>query len=161
MSAQTDLLDTVHQTISDRYDAGYRAWLDKLTTLSLGALTLLVSLQSTYVPQCPRALWLLVAVWSFLALSVLSGLLALFGEAQAHRLYGICVRDSLLREIDKIETTDDSLPSREWLLQQIRKVPYYRPKLYVWSAAIAALSSGLAVISLAVFASLNLWITNA
>jgi hypothetical protein len=55
MSNPIETIGILHREVSDRYDVGYRAWLDKLTTLSVGALTLLVSLQNTYVPRNPRA----------------------------------------------------------------------------------------------------------
>ena len=157
MSNPIEILGNLQREVSDRHDTGYRAWLDKLTTLSLAALTALVSLQSTYVPRSHRAIWLLCAVWGLLATAVLAGLLALFGEARAHRLYQLRVRDTLLPAMQAIRSTGAPVPSSADFLQMLQQVPYGRPKLYLVSAAIAASCVGLAVVSLAVFAGLNLW----
>jgi uncharacterized membrane protein len=155
MTHPVEILARVQREVTERMDAAYRAWLDKVTTLSLAALTLLVSLQSTYVPQNPRGLWLLCAVWGLLAASVLAGLLALFGEARAHRLYLVRLRDTLQPALLGTGATPP-LPGHDSLLSLIQKVPYTRPRFYLGSAAVAAVSLGLAVLGLAVFAGWNL-----
>jgi hypothetical protein len=60
----------------------FNDWLRQLVTLSSGALTLLVGLQSHYIPQHPTALWLLRLCWGSLAIAVLAGVVALRGEWQ-------------------------------------------------------------------------------
>src|SRR6266436_10139912 len=119
MTNPIELLGNLHREVTQRHDVGYRAWLDKVTTLSLAALTALVSLQNTYVPRSHRAIWLLCAVWGLLALAVLSGLLALFGEARSHRLYQLRVRDTLLPTMQELGSTGSPAPTTEELLQLI------------------------------------------
>jgi len=55
-----------------------------LLRMSGMALTLLVSLQSFYIPQNPKHLWLLQLAWGGFGVSLLSGLLFFFGEL--HRM---------------------------------------------------------------------------
>ena len=157
MSNPIEILGNLQRELSERHDISYRAWLDKITTLSLAALTALVSLQNTYVPRSHRAIWLLCAVWGSLAVAVLAGLLALFGEARAHQIYRIRLRDTLLPAMQSLRSSGAPAPTTPEFLQMLQQVPYNRPKLYLVSAAIAAGGLGGAVSMLAVFAALNLW----
>jgi hypothetical protein len=59
----------------------YYDWLRQILGLSSGALTLLVALQGNYIPQHPEGLPLLQLCWGLLALSILSALVALYGES--------------------------------------------------------------------------------
>ena len=158
------ILGNIQQQAMTKHESAYRSWLDKLTTLSLAALTALVSLQNTYVPRSHRAIWLLCVVWSLLAVAVIAGLLALLGEAHTHRLYLNrileAVQNAIAQAFHKSQTIGqpvDDNQLEETLHQMIQKVPYNRPWPYLVSAGVAAASVGLAVIALAVFAGLNLW----
>ena len=157
MSNPIEILGQLHREVSERHDIGYRAWLDKITTLSLAALTALVSLQSMYVPRSHRAIWLLCVVWGSLAVAVLAGLLALFGEARAHQIYRIRLREQILSTMQGLRASGAPDPTTAEFLQMLQKVPYNRPKLYLVAAAAAAGSLGAGVSVLAVFAALNLW----
>lgn len=156
MKTALEVLNDVKERVTERYNAAYQAWLEKLTTLSLAALTLLVSLQSTYVPQSPRGGWLLSGTWGLLALAVLAGLLAQFGEAQAHREFQLRVRDALSEDLNKRHSAGLPLPAAQEWIAAIERIPYTRPRLYCAAAATAAGSLALAVICLTAFATWNL-----
>ena len=154
MIPQVKLIEDVHRQASDRWAEAYQRWLDKVTTLSLGALTLLVSLQSTYVPRSPRGLWLLAFVWGLLAAGVIAGMLALFGQARAHTLFQRRASAAWLQLLRAPDATE--VPSPTDLALAVLSVPYVPSKPYRVSAAIAAGSLALAVVGLAVFAGWNL-----
>jgi len=156
MKTALEVLNDVKAQVTERYNAAYQAWLEKVTTLSLAALTLLVSLQSTYVPQSPRGAWLLSGTWGLLALAVLAGLLAQFGEAQAHREYQFRVRDTLMADLEQRRSAGQNPASAQEWSAAIQKISYTRPNLYYGAAATAAGALALAVILLTAFATLNL-----
>lgn len=139
----------------DRYNQAYQHWLEKLTTMSLAALTLSVSLQNTYVPRNPQAGWLLCGAWGLLAVAVLAGLLALFGEARSHRLFQLRVQEKLLPALHTLRSNLAPVPSAQEISEMIGKVSYNRHWLYLSAAATAALALALAVVALAAFAIRN------
>jgi hypothetical protein len=75
-------LDDVERRMVTHHREPFNNWLRQIVTLSSGALTLLVGLQSQYVPQHPKGLILLRASWGLLAVAVLAGIVALRGEWQ-------------------------------------------------------------------------------
>jgi len=74
-------VEDVVRRLSASHRKPYYDWLRQILGLSSGALTLLVALQGNYIPQHPRGLLLLQLCWGLLALSILSALLALYGES--------------------------------------------------------------------------------
>lgn len=76
-------LDDIERRHLLQYQEKRYEWHRQLVTLSSGGLTLLVSLQSSYVPELPSGLFLLQMCWSLLAISICSGILLLFGSAQS------------------------------------------------------------------------------
>lgn len=76
-------LDDIERRHLFEYQEKRYEWHRQLVTLSSGGLTLLVSLQSSYVPELPSGLFLLQMCWSLLAISICSGILLLFGSAQS------------------------------------------------------------------------------
>lgn len=156
MKSPLEVANNVTATVTERLDQAYKTWLDKLTTLSLTALTLLVALQNTYVPRSPRAGWLLAGCWLLLALAVLAGLLALFGEARSHRLMLLRVQARLREDLQARQATGRPLPTGADWIQAIQKIPYTRPRAYLAAAATSAGALALAVVCLASFAVLNL-----
>ena len=62
----------------------YYSWIRQIVTLSFGSLTLLVLLQNTYIGPSPKLIWLLLTSWALFAVTVLSGLLTLYGESHGH-----------------------------------------------------------------------------
>jgi hypothetical protein len=75
-------LDNIEQRLSEEHRKPYYEWTARIVTLASGALTLLVGLQNTYVSDNPKAIWLLQSCWIGLTISVLLGLVALYGEPQ-------------------------------------------------------------------------------
>ena len=78
-------LDDIERRHNLKYVERIQAWHRQLMVLASGGLTLLVSLQGSYVPSNPKALWLLQGCWLSLAICVASGVLVIFGEAQGYR----------------------------------------------------------------------------
>jgi len=77
-------LDDIQRRHVAEHRKPYYDWLRQIVTLCSGALTLLVALQNNYVPQHPSGLWLLQFCWLSLACSILSGMVALYGESGIH-----------------------------------------------------------------------------
>lgn len=75
-------LDDIERRLISEHRKPYADWLRHVVSLSSGALTLLVGLQSQYVPKIPKDIWILKCCWCFLALAVLAGLYALRAEWQ-------------------------------------------------------------------------------
>lgn len=70
-------LDDIERRHMHNHSDPYWQWIRLVVTLATGTLTVLVSLQGHYVPRSPLLVWLLVAAWAALALSIASGLVAL------------------------------------------------------------------------------------
>ena len=75
-------LEDVERRLIEIHRGAYYSWIRQVVTLAAGCLTVLVALKNNYVPANPQALPLLIACWVGLALSILSGVVALYGEAQ-------------------------------------------------------------------------------
>jgi hypothetical protein len=78
---QVTLDDIERRLIAEHFEP-FHNWLRQLVSLSSAALTLLVGLQSHYIPQRPIALWLLRLCWGSLAIVVLAGVVSLRSEWQ-------------------------------------------------------------------------------
>src|SRR3972149_1703775 len=76
--------DDTLKRIADAGTREYFAWIRHILTISTGGLTLLVALQSQFVPAHPRWIILLQGTWVLLAASVL---FALFGLAGMSAIY--------------------------------------------------------------------------
>jgi hypothetical protein len=74
--------------IERRYFASFKEkedqWIRHLVSLSGAALTLLVSLQGSYVPLHPQGLILLQICWTSLAVGLCAGVLFFYGEAYSN-----------------------------------------------------------------------------
>lgn len=75
-------LDDIKSRLVSEHLKPYYDWIRLVISLSTVSLTVLVSLQSHYIPKEPKWVWLLAACWMSLVVSVASGLLALSGEYQ-------------------------------------------------------------------------------
>lgn len=58
------------QDFNTQFQDAYYAWVQQMTTLCAGALTLLVTLRDNYAPPVARWLWLLALCWLGLAASL-------------------------------------------------------------------------------------------
>ena len=143
-------LGDIQNRVSERFDRAYQEWLKHTVTLSTGALTLLVSLRSTYAAANPRAEWLLAGCWCCLCVATQLGLWALYGEARAHQEF----REGGVRRAQ--EALRMGLPPAE-ILEAISKQPYGRPRRFVVAAISAGWSLGLALTSLTAYAVVNLF----
>ena len=68
------------KSLSDEGNQLYYDWVRHMLTVATGALTLLVALQGTFVPENPRFLWLLQSSWVGLALSITGAAVILHGR---------------------------------------------------------------------------------
>jgi hypothetical protein len=76
-----DEIDLMASKALQLHRDSYYNWIRQIVTLSFGSLTLLVLLQNTYIGPSPKLIWLLLTSWALFAVTVLSGLLALYGES--------------------------------------------------------------------------------
>lgn len=83
MERRTVTLDDIDRRLTQEHREPYYQWIKHLVNLSSGALTLLVSLQNTYLPKHPQGIFLLKGCWISLAIAILFGLLTLYGESQS------------------------------------------------------------------------------
>ena len=97
---QKEALDGIERSHLAAYGEHVHAWYRQLLSLSSAGLTLLVTLQQTYVPTEPRDVWALQLCWVSLGLCVLFSLLLLWGRAQT-RLDGA----NILRK-KRMDTSD-------------------------------------------------------
>lgn len=58
----------------------YYKWVEHMLTVSVGALTLLISFQDKFVPASPRLLWCLSGAWIGLAISIAAGAIIMHGR---------------------------------------------------------------------------------
>lgn len=87
-------LSQVHKA-SERSRTSYARWVRQMTVLSMGSLTLLVSLQSEYAPPGSRFPWMLIVCWISLAASTASGAVIQWGEHETHLKMARKMRDQL------------------------------------------------------------------
>lgn len=78
-------LDDIERRHNLNYIERIQVWHRQLMLLASSGLTLLVSLQGSYVPKNPIGLWLLQVCWLGLGICIAAGVLVMFGEAQGHR----------------------------------------------------------------------------
>lgn len=79
----TDPVQTEIRRLTELHRAAYYGWIRHVVTLASGSLTLLVGLQKHYIPVDAHRLYLLKYCWGGLTLSILLGIVALYGEAQS------------------------------------------------------------------------------
>ncbi len=82
MERKTVTFEDIERRLITMHREAYYNWIKHVVTLASGALTILVSLQSNYIPDNPKGLPLLILCWVGLVLSISLGVVALFGEAQ-------------------------------------------------------------------------------
>jgi hypothetical protein len=65
----------------------YYEWVRQMLVISTGSLAILVGMQSNFVPENPKCLWMLQLCWILLALVIAAGAIVLHGEHDLlHRL---------------------------------------------------------------------------
>ena len=114
--------------------------------LSSGGLTLLVSFQRNYVPEYPDFIIFLILCWGALAISILSGVLALVGAAQTPLDLAVSLRQRR-ESYGNIETVRFLNETNG--VSQRERIPYQvAERLLVGSFVVA-------LVSISVFAMLN------
>jgi len=76
---QWALLEEAREFLNQANEHYYR-WVEHMLTISVGALTLLISFQDKFVPESPRLLWCLSGSWLCLALSIAAGAIIMHGR---------------------------------------------------------------------------------
>jgi hypothetical protein len=82
MAQESIGFEDVERQLLESHLSSYYSWIKHVVTLSSGSLTLLVALQNSYIPPNVKNLFLLKISFIFLALTILTGIIALYGEAQ-------------------------------------------------------------------------------
>ena len=123
----------------------YYNWLRQILGLSSGALTLLVSLQGTYIPAHPLGLPLLQLCWGSLAASVVASLLALYG--------GSAIPLGAANHLRRLVASKGREFATKYMREKGSAMP---PRIYTWSKATATLCFAIAVVLMASFAMINL-----
>jgi hypothetical protein len=82
MERNSVTFEDIERHLLEAHKSSYYAWIRQIMTLAAGSLTALVALRNSYVPANPQVLLLLKACLAGLALSILAGSVALYGEAQ-------------------------------------------------------------------------------
>lgn len=140
-------LDDIERRLVLEYGEKRYNWHRQLVTLSSGGLTLLVSFQSNYVPEHPDFIIFLKLCWGALAISILSGVLALVGAAQTPLDLAVSLRRRRESygdgETVRFLNETNGIPQRERIPYQVAE------RLLVGSFV-------LALLSLSVFAILNI-----
>jgi hypothetical protein len=140
----TEALDlAIQERIGESYEA-HREWLRHLVTLCSSGLTLLVSLQNTYVPRQPRCVWLLMLCWGSLALATLCGVVALYSKARASA--------DVANEMNRARSEVGDLGAHRKFVSQPHKVRWY----FRAAAKALFLLFVAALVSLTLFACMNL-----
>ena len=144
MPSHTDALNEAeNRHLQQSYDA-YQKWIQHLVALSSGGLTLLISLQSHYLPQNPSAIWMLQASWILLAIATISGIVAVYAPAKTHMDAAVSIR------IARMEVADPEAYSRV-----VKEGGTKTRSVYTWSAKVLFVSFVMALISLVAFACIN------
>ncbi|HWG88379.1 MAG TPA: hypothetical protein VN679_11415 [Candidatus Acidoferrales bacterium] len=128
------------------YTEGLSAWHKHVTTLASGGLTLLISLQSNYIPKTPDSVLLIKICWVSLALCICAGLLVYFGQAQS-RLDAA----NSLREIRGTQGEDVAVK----LLKETNGVHFIERYIFRVARNMLPLSFLVSLVSLVWFAVIN------
>ncbi len=141
----TESLDQAHREwVEESYEC-HREWVRHIVTLCSTGLTLLVALQSTYVPRSPHGIWLLMACWISLTLATFCGVVALYSKAQATA--------DAANEVNKVRREEGDMAAyRRFVSIPGHKVRWYFPT----AAKVLFVSFFIALASLTLFACLNL-----
>ena len=137
--------EDVERRLIEIHRNAYYSWIRQVVTLSAGALTILVVLQNNYVPANPQALLLLKACWVGLALSILAGVVALFGEAQTP-----------LDAVNEIRTDRRSLGDQATAAKLIKNSGTMPRKRYIFAQKILYYTFATSLLLLCAFAVLNI-----
>lgn len=137
--------DIVRRLVLDYWDRRIN-WHRQLTTLSAGGLTLLVSLQSSYVPQDAQGLFVLKCCWGALAIAVCSGVLVQIGSAQTPL-------DSAADLHDQIRTLGPEMAAQ--LLEESNGIGKRERWPYRMGETLLVAAFLVALVSLTLFATLN------
>jgi hypothetical protein len=70
------------QFAADKHFTAFYSWVKTIITLSSGALTLLVGFQKNYVSEAAKYIYILKASWILLLLTIILGVIVLFGESE-------------------------------------------------------------------------------
>lgn len=131
------------------FQSAYFNWIKNIVSLSVGSLTALIALQGNYLSNSPQLPIFLGTCWSGLLLSILLGVKALWTEAGIH-----------LDQADQIRTMraqhGDAYTAS--YLEKNGGVGF--PRSHLWSVRLMVASFVLSLVSLCIFAVVNLLFKN-
>ena len=101
MESQKESLDKIERSHLAAYSEHIHAYYRQFLPLSSAALTILVSLRNSYIPQSPKLPILVQVCWGSLALCVIVSLLLLWGRAQTRLDVANALRSKRVSESDQ------------------------------------------------------------
>lgn len=146
MESLKESLDKLERSHLVAYGEHIHAYYRLFLPLSSAALTILVSLRNSYIPQSPKLPILVQVCWGSLALCVIVSLLLLWGRAQTRLDVANALHSKRVSESDQVALEILRANNGAWPTE--RKI--FTVARYLQSAAFLA-----AVLSLTWFAILN------
>lgn len=138
-------LDDIERRHISNHATPYFNWIRQVVTLSTASLTALISLQGHYLPKSPKHVGFLAACWLGLGSSIALGLFALRAE------YGVPL-DAAQRLRSMRESDGDNATIRFVSENPTCSAPWH----HHWAVRIMFLSFAFSLLSLCIFAILNL-----
>lgn len=124
----------------DRMNETFFLFVDRVITLSTGALALSITFRTSFSKAEPTLGWILKVSWGAYVIAILAGVLLLFGRAESHRR-SAKLEKAKLKEPPPAKTYIITLPPPAWLSP---------------AGWIMAISFLIGIVALATFAMLNI-----
>jgi len=138
-------LDDLEKRHIESHHQPYYDWIRHVVSLSVAALTALISLQGSYLPSSPKLPELLASCWVGLLATILLGILALRNQ------YNMPLAAARHLRKNREEYGDD------YTVGLVKKRQYHRPPFYHrWAVRLMVLFFVFSLCSLCSFAILNL-----
>ena len=138
----------LQQVLLESHSSTYYQWIKNLITLASSVLVALISFRSTYIPQDPKAIWLLQYCWIFLSGSAILGQLALYGQSQAPYEVACRIGDVLKKSKTEKENA--------WAVAVVQGVTSAPNRLFHFASQAALVLFALALVLLVLFGAQNM-----
>ncbi len=135
-----------YQNLLNESDIAHYRWCRLVVTLAVGVLTLSVSLHGAYVVVGAAYMFLLKSAWLSLFLSILFGLLGLYGEIQTP----LDILNSVQSDENPPNDTNEQSP------RYLNVTLYRRRAVFRYSSTMLVMFFLIALVLMSIFAGLNL-----
>jgi hypothetical protein len=123
----------------DKMNETFFLFVDRVITLSTGALALSITFRTSFSKAEPTLSWILKVSWIAYVIAILAGVLLLFGRAESHRRSAKFQKEKM-KEPPPVKPYTVTLPPPGWL-----------PKA-AWTMAVSFV---IGIVALATFAIIN------